>query len=164
MVGWLVGWFGWLVWLVWLVSIVWFALPCQALSCLALPSLAFHLPCLALPCPVLPCIALPCDALPCLALPCIASPCLAFWMPLEAYVGLGLPTFSMPRLGCISGSTLVVFGGLSWLPLGAFWSLCWPLVTLPSPTSSYLRNLTQESHRRATRGRLRVKVGAKATH
>ena len=42
-------------------------------------------------------------------------------MPLEAYVGLGLPTFSMPRLGCLSGSTLVGFGGLSWLHLAAFW-------------------------------------------
>ena len=42
-------------------------------------------------------------------------------MPLEAYVGLGLPTFSMPRLGCLSGSTLVGFGRLSWLHLAAFW-------------------------------------------
>ena len=42
-------------------------------------------------------------------------------MPLEAYVGLGLPTLSMPRLGCISGSTLVGFGSLSWLHLAAFW-------------------------------------------
>ena len=42
-------------------------------------------------------------------------------MPLEAYVGLGLPSLSMPRLGCLSGSTLVGFGRLSWLHLAAFW-------------------------------------------
>ena len=75
-------------------------------------------------------------------------PLAAIWMPFEAYVGLSLPSFAMSRLGCLSGSTLVAFGGLSWLPLGAFWGLCWPLVTLPSPISSYLRNLRQEGRKR----------------
>ena len=60
-------------------------------------------------------------------------------MPLEAYVGLGLPTFSMPRLGCLSGSTLVGFEGLSWLHLTAFWMPLEAYVGLGLPTFSMPR-------------------------
>ena len=63
----------------------------------------------------------------------------AFWMPFEAYVGLGLPTFSMPRLGCLSGSTLVGFGGLSWLHLAAFWMPFEAHVGLSLPTCAMYR-------------------------
>ena len=60
-------------------------------------------------------------------------------MPLKAYVRLGLPTFSMPRLGCLSGSTLVGFGGLSWLHLAAFWMPFEAYVGLSLPIFSMSR-------------------------
>ena len=50
----------------------------------------------------------------------------------------------------MGGGFGLLVGCVGWVRLG-FVGLCWTLVTLPSPISSYLRNLRQRWHRRADR-------------